>query len=78
MSASVEQDDMLPHLTEDIDASILKWLTTYEIPALNLIAIMLARMTWLAKQTDCKEDFIELLKAPPQILEFDEYKKVTH
>ena len=62
MSASKDEDTMLMHLSEDIDNKILEWLTTYEIPALNLTAIMLARLTWLAKQTNCKEDFVELLK----------------
>lgn len=70
--ASTQEDKMLHELSEDIDTQILKWLTTYEVPSLNLIAIMLARLTWLAKQTDCKEDFIELLKAPEQILNREE------
>ena len=49
--------------------------TTYEIPALNLTAIILARLTWLAKQANCREDFIELLKAPEQILSKEEDNK---
>ena len=68
MSASKDEDVMLMHLSEDIDTKILEWLTTYEMPSLNLIAIVLARLTWLAKQSNCREDFLELLKAPEQIL----------
>ena len=76
--ASKDEDKMLGELSEDIDTQILKWLTTYEVPALNLIAIVLARMTWLAKQSDCKEDFLELLKAPGQILNEEESKDYLH
>ena len=76
--ASKDEDKMLGELSEDIDTQILKWLTTYEVPALNLIAIVLARMTWLAKQSDCKEDFLELLKAPSQILSEEEKKDYLH
>ena len=52
MSASKDEDVMLGHLSEDIDTKILEWLTTYEMPALNLTAIILARLTWLAKQAN--------------------------
>ena len=75
MSASKDEDSMLGHLSEDIDTKILEWLTTYEVPALNLTAIILARLTWLAKQANCREDFIELLKAPEQILSKEEDNK---
>jgi hypothetical protein len=73
--ASKDEDKMLEHLSEDIDNSLLKWMTTYEVPALNLTAIILARLTWLAKQANCREDFIELLKAPEQILSKEEDNK---
>ena len=75
--ASKDEDKMLGELSEDIDTQILKWMTTYEVPVLNLIAIVLARLTWLAKTADCKEDFLELLKAPSQILK-DEDREVIH
>jgi len=76
--AKSEEDVMLEHLSEDIDNAMFKWLTTYEIPPLNLIAIILARLTWLAKQSDCREDFLELLKAPESILKSEQYEKVMH
>ena len=52
--ASVTEDTILLELTEEIDGQLLKWLTTYEIPALNLTAIMLARLVWLAKVSKIK------------------------
>ena len=76
--ASKDEDTYLSELSEDIDTQILKWLTTYEMPALNLIAILLARLTWLAKQTNCKEDFITLLKSPEQILNEEDKDKQVH
>lgn len=76
--ASKDEDTFLGELSEDIDTQILKWMTTYEIPTLNLIAIVLARLTWLAKQSNCKEDFVELLKAPAQILQEEENKDILH
>ena len=79
MSGSITEDAMLGHLSEDIDTKILEWLTTYEIPSLNLIAIILARLTWLAKQSNCREDFLELLKAPQDILmKQDDNKDYLH
>ena len=76
--ASKDEDKMLGELSEDIDTQILKWMTTYEVPVLNLIAIVLARLTWLAKQGNCREDFLELLKAPSQILSEEEKKDYLH
>ena len=75
MSASKDEDAMLGHLSEDIDHKLFEWLTTYEVPSLNLIAIILARLTWLAKESNCREDFLELLKAPEQILTKQEDNK---
>ena len=66
-------EKMLSELSEDMDKKILEWLQTYEIPPLNLIAVMLARLTWLAKLSDVKEDFVQLLKAPE--LAFDSEEK---
>jgi len=76
--ASKDENTYLSELAEDIDTQLLKWLTTYEMPALNLTAIILARLTWLAKQSDCKEDFIALLKAPEQILNEEDKEKSIH
>jgi nitrogen fixation-related uncharacterized protein len=71
-------DKMLEAVTEDIDNALLKWMTTYEMPALNLTAVILARLTWLAKQGQYQEDFIKLLQAPQDILIEEEKKDILH
>jgi hypothetical protein len=76
--ASKDEDRMLEHLSEDIDNALLKWMTTYEVPALNLTAVILARLTWLSKQGQYQSDFIELLKAPENILNQEETKDILH
>jgi hypothetical protein len=73
------EDKMLEALVEDMDNALLKWMTMYEIPGLNLSAIMLARLTWMAKMGNYREDLIELLKAPETILaEQEDNKDVFH
>ena len=73
------EDKMLEALVEDMDNALLKWMTIYEIPGLNLSAIMLARLTWMAKMGNYREDLIELLKAPETILaEQEDNKDVFH
>jgi len=76
--ASKDDHSYLPELTEDIDKQLIKWLNTYEMYPLNLIAVLLARLTWIAKQSGVEKDFVELLKAPEQILEQEQYEKVVH
>jgi len=76
--ASKDEDKMLEHLSEDIDNALLKWMTAYEVPALNLTAVILARLTWLSKQGQYQSDFIELLKAPENILNQEDDVKVMH
>jgi hypothetical protein len=72
-----DEDEMLGHLSEDIDMAFMKWMNTYEVPALNMTAVVLARLTWLAKLGNYREDFLELLKAPENILDQEE-EKVMH
>lgn len=76
--SSFEEDSMLAELSEDIDTTLVTWMSEHKVPPLNMIAIILARMTWLAKQTDCKEDFIALLEAPKQILNEEDKEKSIH
>ena len=76
--ASKNEDMMLTELSGDIDEAMFKWLTTYEMPALNLTAVILARLTWLAKQGDYKDDFIKLLESPKDILAGENEEKVVH
>jgi hypothetical protein len=76
--ASKNEDIMLEEISGDIDGAIFKWLTTYEMPALNLTAVILARLTWLAKQGDYTNDFIKLLESPKHILAGEDEEKVMH
>ena len=48
------------------------------MPPLNLTAVILARLTWLAKQGDYKDDFIKLLESPKHILAGEDKEKVMH
>jgi hypothetical protein len=78
MSASVEEDKMLVELVEQIDVKLVEWISEHKIPPLKLIAVILARLTWLAKQGDFKEDFLQLLESPKEILENEDKKKQIH
>jgi hypothetical protein len=78
MSEKTKEDEMLGHLTEDIDMAFMKWMNMYEVPALNMTAVVLARLTWLAKLGNYREDFLELLKAPGTILDPADDEKVIH
>lgn len=61
-------DEMLEQLSLDVDTELLKWMTTFEIHPLNLIAIILARLTWIAKQSKIEDDFLKLLESPKEII----------
>jgi len=76
--AKSKEDAMVEHLSEDVDNALIKWLTTYEVPGLNLTAVVLARLTHLAKQGNYEDDFIRLLKAPEDILNQEDDTKVMH
>jgi hypothetical protein len=76
--ATIDDDGILEDLTLDIDTDLLKWMTTYEMPALNLTAVILARLTWLAKQGGYEQDFIKLLDTPKDILNEGKVEKVIH
>ena len=78
MSASKDKDEMLQELSDQIDNKLIEWLTQHKIPPLNLSAVILARLTWLAKESDCKDDFLSLLEAPKDILENEDNEKQIH
>ena len=61
-------DEMLEQLSMDVDTELLKWMTTFEIHPLNLIAVILARLTWIAKQSNIEEDYLKLLESPKDII----------
>ena len=73
-------DEMIDQLAIDVDTEIMRWLVTFEIHPLNLIAIMLARMTWMAKQAGVEEDYIKLLESPKEAIQRIETteKKILH
>jgi hypothetical protein len=72
-------DEMLEQLALDVDTELLKWLTTFEIHPLNLTAIILARLTWLAQQSNIEQDYLKLLESPKSIIgETEQEKKQIH
>ena len=68
-----EKDEFsyLEDLSAEIDSKLLEWIQTYDMHPLNLIAVVLARMTWIAKMNDMKEDFLRLLESPRDIIDMD-------
>jgi hypothetical protein len=78
MSASKNQDEMLQELSDQIDNQLVEWVTQHKMPPLNLAAVILARLTWMAKMSDCKDDFLSLLEAPRDILENEDNEKQIH
>ena len=73
-----DDDEMLNQLALDIDTEMLKWINTFEIPALALSAVILARLAWLAKLGGYEKDFLQLLEHPKRIMGDDEPVKVVH
>ena len=53
-------------------------MNTYKIPPLNLSAVVLDRLTWLAKMGKYQDDFISILEAPKDILKEEDNNKVVH
>jgi len=75
----LEDDELLEQLALDIDTELLKWINTFEIPALALSAVMLARLAWLAKLGNYEKDFLQLLEHPKNIMGDDDVPvKVVH
>jgi hypothetical protein len=75
-----EKDEFsyLEDLSQEIDGKLLDWLQTYDMHPLNLSAVLLARLTWLAKMCDMKEDFLKLLDSPKNIFEEEDKEKSIH
>jgi hypothetical protein len=75
-----EKDEFsyLEDLSQEIDGKLLDWLQTYDMHPLNLSAVLLARLTWLAKMCDMKEDFLKLLDSPKNIFEEEDKEKSLH
>lgn len=73
-----EENIMLENLSESIDTALIEWMTTFKMPALNLTAVILARLTWMSKMGNYQEDFIGLLQAPQEILAEEKIIKQVH
>jgi hypothetical protein len=73
-----EENIMLENLSESIDTALIEWMTTFKMPALNLTAVILARLTWMSKMGNYQEDFIGLLRAPQEILAEEQTIKQVH
>jgi len=72
-------DEILEQLSLDVDTELLKWMTTFEIHPLNLIAVILARLTWIAKQSNIEEDYLKLLESPKDIIgKTEQTDKIIH
>jgi hypothetical protein len=72
------EDNTLTDLVEQVDIQMLKWMSQNNISPLNLIAVVLARLTWLAQQTNCTEDFLHLLESPREMISKDDKEQVVH
>jgi hypothetical protein len=73
-----DDDEMLDQLALEIDTEMLKWINMFEIPALALTAVILARLAWLAKLGGYEKDFLQLLEHPKRIMGDDDPVKVVH
>ena len=63
-------EDKLPHLVEEIDETLLSWTLQNKLTPDMMMAIVLARMTLVAKETGREGNFLALLdKARYNIME---------
>jgi hypothetical protein len=74
----LEDDGLLLDLSEEIDGALLEWVQTYDLHPLNLTAIILARLTRMAKETGNEDDYIKLLEHPKDIIYQDDTKDILH
>lgn len=71
-------EDKIPELVEEIDQQLLEWTLTYKMSPDMTLAIVLARMTLVAKETNNEGNFIALLdKARYNIMEDSDKSKDT-
>jgi len=69
----------LEKLAIEIDTQMTDWMMQYDIHPLNLCAVLLARMVWLSRLGDFKEDFTQLLDEVKGNKKIDEeLKGVVH
>lgn len=66
--ATSQEDAMLALLSDEIDHKLVEWMQEHKLPPLNLTAIILARLTWLARVGEYENAFLELLEHPKEII----------
>jgi hypothetical protein len=69
--------DDLSDLVLDIDTNIFKWLESHNVNALELTAVILARLVWCARQGGYEDEFVKLLEAPKTIITAEKRNKET-
>ena len=68
-------EDKLPHLVEEIDETLLSWALQNKLSPDMMLAIVLARMTLVAKETANEGSFIALLEKAKYNLMEESYDK---
>jgi len=71
-------DTKLAEASYEFDDFLIQFLAKYELPAILVTSIGLARLVHLNKQFGDKKDFIELIAAIKDSTAFDDKEKVTH
>jgi hypothetical protein len=69
-------DEQLAEMSQEVDDNLFKWLNDYGASPLSICAVVLARLTWMAKLSSCENEFFELLKAPQEVVELHIDKKI--
>jgi hypothetical protein len=69
-------DEQLAEMSQEVDDNLFKWLNDYGASPLSICAVVLARLTWMAKLSGCEKDYFELLKAPQEVVELHIDKKI--
>lgn len=62
-------NDELLDLAEQIDITLIKWCTENKLSPLTVFAVILARMTFVVRETHIDNDFIKLLKTVKESLQ---------
>ena len=74
----MNEDKQLEKLSTEIDVQMTDWMMQYDIHPLNLCAILLARMVWLSRLGDFKEDLMQLLDTPKYSITEEDSKGPLH
>lgn len=61
-------NDELLDLAEQIDITLVKWCIENKLSPLTVFAVILARMTFVVRETNIDNDFIKLLESVKESL----------